>query len=57
MGLKSAGQWPNFTWTDPFATGPTDKDYIHWGKGGEDVPPEPNNFEAPPESCEWLGRR
>jgi hypothetical protein len=52
MGLKSGGQWPNFTWTDPFAKGPGAGDYIHWGKGGGEVPEEPNNFEAPPENCE-----
>lgn len=50
MGLRSSGQWPNFTWIDPYARGPSADTYQHWGKGaGEEVPPEPNNLEAPEE--------
>jgi hypothetical protein len=51
MGLRSTGPWPNFTWVDPYARGPSEDNYQHWGKGaGEELPPEPNNFD-PPENC------
>ena len=53
MGLVSGrpgATWPNFTWTDPFAEGPSASIYEHWGKGDSEVGPEPNNSE-PPQDC------
>ncbi len=46
MGLRTVGSWPNFTWMDVFAVGPSATTYEHWGKGeGFNFPAEPNNFE------------